>query len=77
MRNKVFLLVWAILMVSVIGKARAAETKSFQFAPPPFPILNLRSVDREENTSLDYIGMSMEGFKFHALNYGSSAAEKY
>ncbi|HAF95059.1 MAG: hypothetical protein A2X34_09500 [Elusimicrobia bacterium GWC2_51_8] len=75
MRKKVFLFVWAALVFSVAGKAAASN--SFQFAPPPFPILNLRSVDAERNISIDYIGMKMSGFKFDALNYGVSRAVKY
>ena len=75
MRKKVLLFVWATLVFSVVGKAAASN--SFQFAPPPFPILNLRSVDAERNTSIDYIGMKMSGFRFDALNYGGSRAVKY
>ncbi|MCX5785209.1 MAG: hypothetical protein NTX59_05935 [Elusimicrobia bacterium] len=75
MRKKVLLLVGAALVFSFIGKAEASG--SFQFAPPPFPILNLRSVDAERNNSFDYIGMKMGGFKFNALNFGGSRAVKY
>ncbi|MEK7721923.1 MAG: hypothetical protein AAB359_05995 [Elusimicrobiota bacterium] len=75
MRKKVLLPVLAALVFSVAGKAEAGD--SFQFAPPPFPILNLRSVDVETSRGIDYVGMKVGGFKFSALNYGASRAVKY
>ncbi|MDD5210091.1 MAG: hypothetical protein PHV36_11935 [Elusimicrobiales bacterium] len=75
MRKKFLLLSLAALAFSLAGKARAGET--FQFAPPPFPVLNLRSVDIEKNSGFDYIGMKVGGFKFNAVNFGGSRAIKY
>jgi len=75
MRKQLLLLACCTLAVAFSEKAFASS--SFQFAPPPFPILNLRSVDAERNVSFDYIGMKMSGFKFDALNVGGSRAVKY
>ncbi|HAH31059.1 MAG TPA: hypothetical protein DCL44_01960 [Elusimicrobia bacterium] len=74
MRKKVLLFALATIVLSVAGKAAASD--SFQFAPPPFPILNLRSIDAERNSSYDYIGMSMGDFRFDAVNFGGSRAVK-
>lgn len=74
MRKKVFMPILTALVFSVIGRAEAGE--SFQFAPPPFPILNMRSVDVESNTGLDYVGMKMGDFRFDALNFGGNRAVK-
>lgn len=74
MRKKFLLLAWAALALTLAGKVEAGET--FQFAPPPFPVLNLRSVDVEKNSGLDYIGMKVGGFKFDAVNFGGSRAVK-
>jgi hypothetical protein len=74
MRNKVLPLLLTALVFSAARRAEAGET--FQFAPPPFPILNMRSVDVESNSGFDYIGMKVGGFKFDALNYGASRAVK-
>lgn len=76
MRKEVLLLAWAALAFSFAGKAEAGDIENFQFAPPPFPILNLRSVDVETNWGADYIGMKVGDFKFHAINYGASRAVK-
>ena len=75
MRKKFLLLSGAVLALSLAVKAQAGET--FQFAPPPFPVLNLRSVDIEKNSGFDYIGMKVGGFKFNAFNFGGSRAIKY
>lgn len=75
MRKKFLTLSLAALALTLAGKAQAGET--FQFAPPPFPVLNLRSVDIEKNSGFDYIGMKVGGFKFNALNFGGSRAIKY
>lgn len=75
MRKMFLLLAWAALALTVAGKAEAAE--SFQFAPPPFPVLNLRGVDVEKNSGVDYVGMKIGGFSFNALNIGGSRAVKY
>jgi len=74
MRKSFLLLACAALVSTAAGKAGA---ESFQFAPPPFPVLNLRSVDIEKNSGLDYVGMKVDGFKFNALNFGGSRAIKY
>lgn len=74
MRKNIILLAFAALIVTAAGKAQAGET--FQFAPPPFPVLNLRAVDIEKNSGLDYVGMKVGGFKFDALNFGGSRAIK-
>jgi len=74
MRRKFLLTALTALIFTAAGRAEAGET--FQFAPPPFPILNLRSVDVETNWGVDYIGMKVGDFKFHALNYGANRAVK-
>ncbi len=75
MRKKVLPLLLTAIVFSVAGKAEAGD-KGFQFAPPPFAILNLRSVDVKTDTSWDYIGMKMGDFKFNVLNYGTGRAVK-
>ena len=75
MRQKVLLLILTALIFSGIGKAQASD--SFQFAPPPFPVLNLRAVDVEKNSGFDYVGMKVGDFKYNALNFGGSRAVKY
>jgi len=73
MRKNIILLAFAALTVTTAGKAQA---ESFQFAPPPFPVLNLRSVDIEKNSGLDYINMKVGDFSFNAVNFGGSRAVK-
>ena len=75
MRKNIILLAFAALAVTAAGKAQAGET--FQFAPPPFPVLNLRSVDIEKNSGFDYINMKVGDFSFNAVNFGGSRAIKY
>lgn len=75
MRKNIILLAFAALAVIASGKVQAGET--FQFAPPPFPVLNLRAVDIEKNSGLDYINMKVGDFSFNALNFGGSRAVKY
>jgi len=74
MRKNIILLAFAALAITAAGKAQAGET--FQFAPPPFPVLNLRSVDIEKNSGLDYINMKVGDFSFNAVNFGGSRAVK-
>ena len=75
MRKNFLLSILTAFAFALAGKAEAGE--SFQFAPPPFPVLNLRSVDIEKNSGVDYVGMKVGGFKFDAFNYGGSRAIKY
>lgn len=75
MRKKILLPLFTALLFTAAGKAGAGET--FQFAPPPFPVLNLRSVDIEKNSGFDYINMKVGDFSFNALNFGGSRAIKY
>lgn len=75
MRKNILLLAFAALAFLAAGKAEAGE--SFQFAPPPFPVLNLRAVDIEKNSGFDYINMKVGDFKFNAFNFGGSRAIKY
>lgn len=75
MRKMVLLPVFAALFFTAAGKAYAGE--SFQFAPPPFPLLNQRSVDIEKNSGITYINMKVGDFSFNALNFGGSRAIKY
>lgn len=56
--------------------AQANATDSFQFAPPPWNILNIRSVDVQRNMGFDYIGQSVGDFDFHAANFGGSRSVK-
>ena len=74
MRKQFLVLSLGALVCAAAGKVEAGE--SFQFAPPPFPVLNLRSVDVEKNSGFDYIGMKVGGFKFDAANFGGSRAVK-
>ena len=72
MKNALTLLLPALLACA--GQAGAAE--SFQFAPPPWNILNIRSVDVQRNMGFDYIGQKVGDFNFHAANFGGSRAVK-
>lgn len=75
MRKNIILLAFTALAVAAAGRVQAGET--FQFAPPPFPVLNLRSVDIEKNSGFDYINMKVGDFNFNAVNFGGSRAIKY
>lgn len=62
--------------VLLAGAGQAGASDSFQFAPPPWNILNIRSVDVQRNMGFDYIGQKVGDFKFHAGNFGGSRAVK-
>lgn len=71
---KRLLTIAAAALLASAGQAGASE--SFQFAPPPWNILNIRSVDVQRNMGFDYIGQSVGDFDFHAANFGGSRAVK-
>jgi len=57
-----------------VENIKAAET--FQFAPPPFNILNLRTVDIREDSGLDYVSMKVDDIKFKAVNFSKARTVK-
>lgn len=69
------MLLAAPLLLMLQGKAGAAD--SFQFSPPPFPLLNLRSVDAQTHHSMTYVGMKVGDFNFIAADFGASRMVKY
>ncbi len=71
--NKLLITAAAALLACA---GQASATDSFQFAPPPWNILNIRSVDAQRNMGFDYIGQSVGDFDFHAANFGGSRAVK-
>ncbi|MBI4667621.1 MAG: hypothetical protein HY747_00300 [Elusimicrobia bacterium] len=73
----VILKIFAAFLLLAAGTLRQADaSESFQFAPPPFPILNLRAIDAQNSGSLDYIGMKIGNFDFKAGNFGFSRMAK-
>jgi hypothetical protein len=65
---KVMLIIFTAFLFQ--NNIKASET--FQFAPPPFNILNLRSVDAREDGGIDYVNMKIDNFKFKAINYSAA-----
>ena len=53
---------------------KAAET--FQFAPPPCNILNLRTVDIRQDEGIDYVSMKVDDIKFKAVNFSKARTVK-
>ena len=56
--------------------APAAASDSFQFAPPPFPILNLRAVDAQQSSGFTGISQKVGDFTFGAGAFGGARTVK-
>lgn len=69
---KKMLIVFTAFLFS--NNIKASET--FQFAPPPFNILNLRSVDAREDGGIDYVSIKVDDIKFKAINYSAARTVK-
>ncbi|HOJ87231.1 MAG TPA: hypothetical protein PLN68_09935 [Elusimicrobiales bacterium] len=65
---KIFLLLFTVFLFTDNIKA----SENFQFAPPPFNILNLRNIDIREDSGIDYVGMKIDDIKFKAVNFSSA-----
>lgn len=69
----------ALLGLSAVegaAPARAASQDTFQFAPPPFPILNLRAVDAQQSAGLTFISMKAGDLTFGAGAFGGARTVK-
>ncbi|MEW6011843.1 MAG: hypothetical protein AB1602_00435 [Elusimicrobiota bacterium] len=69
---KVMLIIFTAFLFQ--NNIKASET--FQFAPPPFNILNLRSVDAREDGGIDYVSIKVDDIKFKAINYSAARTVK-
>lgn len=66
--------VLAALLLAFAGPAFAAD--SFQFAPPPFPILNLRAVDAQSAGGFTAVSQEVGDFTFGAGVFGGARTVK-